>query len=199
MVIITNSAYQSEFADVVKEALEGFATLKFINKTDVVRFLQDKGVLNKKQSANKAIAVVDHLLKSVFYVGDLEYEKWDVTRKKGMHEGIISSDVFDKNQKRLNSKVTTFVRQDIRDDFELQGLVDCSNCGSKITGSPSTGKKGKKYNYYKCTNKECVDCGKSISADILHTAFFELLKDAKASDEIIALALVYLMMFGIQK
>ena len=179
----------NEFADVVKEALEGFSTLKFVHRIDVVRFLQEKGVISKKQSANKAIAVVDHLLTSVFFVGDLEYEKWDVVRKKGMHEGIIDYTTYDKNQKRLNSKATTFTRQDIRDDFELRGLVNCSHCSSILTGSPSTGKKGKKYNYYKCTDIQCVDYGKSISAEFLHTSFFEILKDVKASDEIISLAL----------
>ena len=180
----------NECAPFIKEALEGFANLKFVHKIDVARFLQDKGVLRAKQSAEKAIDVVDHLLRNVFYMGDLEYKKWDVKREKGRHEAIISSETFDKNQKRLSSKVTTFVRQDIRDDFELRGLVNCAHCETRMTGAPSTSKTGKKHNYYKCPNKACVVHGKSIRADDLHNGFYDLLRGVQATDEVISLALV---------
>lgn len=180
---------QNKDADFVKEALEGFASMRFVHKIDGARFLQENGVIKKKQSADKAIATYDKMLREIFYAGYIEYEPWEVERRLGHHEPLISLATFEKNQKRLNQKVITFVRQDVRDDFELRGLVNCSECSTKLTGAPSTGKSGKKHNYYKCPNKTCVVYGKSIKAKDLHDKFEELLRQIKPSGEVLELCL----------
>lgn len=172
----------------VKEALEGFASMRFVHKIDGARFLQENGVIKRKQTADKAIATYDKMLKEVFYAGYIEYEPWEVERRSGHHESLISLATFEKNQKRLNQRVATFVRQDIRDDFELRGLVNCSDCSTKLTGAPSTGKSGKKHNYYKCPNKGCAVYGKSIKAKDLHDRFDALLQQIRPSNEIVDLS-----------
>lgn len=78
---------------------------------------------------------------------------------------------------------------DVREDFELRGLVNCYYCGKKYTGAPSKSHTGQKHNYYKCNNKSCSFYGKSIKSSDLHSKFHKLLKDIKANKNVVNLAL----------
>lgn len=182
----------NEYANYVVEALEGFASMRFVHKIDGARFLQEKGVISKIQNADKAIATFDTMLREIFYAGYIEYPLWDVERRLGHHRALISLETFEKNQKRLSNFSGSFVRQDVRDDFELRGLINCAYClDTKLTGAPTTSR-GVKHNYYKCPNKKCSMYGKSIRADDLHDQFGELLKKIKPCDEVVELAGVIL-------
>ena len=173
----------------VKEALEGFATKRFIHKIDVAIFLQQNGVIKKVQKPEKAIKTVDKLLREVFYAGYIEFLPWNVSRRLGHHEALISIETYNQNQRRLNAKESTYIRLDIREDFELRGLVNCATCGQKYTGSPSTSKTGKKHNYYKCNNKNCSFYGKSVPSKDIHDKFAKLLQNVKANKGTINLAM----------
>ncbi len=179
---------QNELAIYVKEALEGFASMRFVHKIDGAKFLQEKGVISKKQNADKAISTFDKMLREVFYAGYIEYEPWEVNRRVGHHKSLIGLDTFNKNQNRLIKNAVSFTRQDIREGFELRGLINCAYCNKKYTGGPSTGRSGKKYNLYKCPTVGCERYGKSISTKIVHTHFEDLLKNIKPCEEIIDLA-----------
>ncbi len=180
---------QTEKAIYVLEALEGFASKRFLHKTDGARFLQGKGVISPEQSAEKASETFDTMLREVFYAGYIEYAPWEVVRRIGHHKPLISLETFDKNQRRLSNLVGTFVRQDIREGFEMRGLVNCAFCVvTKLTGAPTTGGTGGKYDYYKCPNKECLMYGKSIRTKDMHDKFGELLKQIKPCDEVVELA-----------
>lgn len=173
----------------IKQALEGFAQRRYLHKIDAVRFLQEKGIISNKQSANKGIITFTNMLTNPFYAGYIEYPKWEVERRVGHHKGIISLDTFKKNQILLIKNNSAFVRQDVREDFLLRGLVNCAKCGEKLTGANSRGKMGKLYAYYKCPNKRCMAYGKSIKAEDIHNGFEELIKQIKASQNLQTLAL----------
>lgn len=177
-------------AKYVIEAIEGFASMRFVYKIDGAKFLQEKGVIASKQTPAQAIATFDKMLREIYYAGYIEYLPWGVERRVGHHQPLITLEVYDKNQIRLNKNARSFVRQDIREDFELRRLIDCADCLEKYTGAPSTGKMGKKYAYYKCKNKKCVRWGKSIATDIVHKDFEELLKQVKPCEEVVELAKV---------
>lgn len=180
---------QNADAIYVKEALEGYASLRFVHKIDGARFLQEKGVISKGQSADKAITTFDAMLREVFFAGYIEYEPWGVARRIGHHVPVISLEVFEKNQRRLSKSSTGFVRQDVREDFELRGLVNCAFClTTKLTGAPTSNGKGNKQNYYKCPNKNCSMYGKSIRADVMHEQFNDLLKEIAPCSEVIEMA-----------
>ena len=178
---------QNEKAPFVKEALEGFANLRFLHKVDAVKYLQSNNVISKKQSSYKGIAAFDKMLREIFYAGFIEKPERNIKRRLGNHEPLISLETFEKNQKRLNSSHTAFVRRDVRDDFELRGLVNCAHCNQKYTGAPSKGKLGVRYPYYKCANKTCQAYGKSIRAEKLHCDFEELLSCVSPCSEIMSL------------
>jgi site-specific DNA recombinase len=176
----------SEF---IKEALEGFANRRFPNKIDAVRYLQEKGIISNNQHPNKGIVTFTNLLKNPFYAGFIEFPKWEVERRKGHHKEIIDIETFEKNQRVLEGNTSPFVRKDIREDFFLRGLVNCSCCGKKLTGASSRSKTGKLHPYYKCANKECDMYGKSIRAKDIHSEFDTLLGQLRASEDLINLSL----------
>lgn len=185
----------NEKAKYIKEALEGFASMRFVHKIDAVKFLQEHGAISNKQGPEKGTLTFDKMLREKFYTGIIEYAPWEVFNIPGKHEAVISMETFDKNQKRLAQRPGTFVRRDVREGYELRGFINCSTCNVKLTGSPSTngrkrkdGKEITKYDYYKCRNKKCVELGKSIFNYKLDQDFATLIKSIKPCTEVIDLA-----------
>ena len=77
---------------------------------------------------------------------------------EGVHEGVITEDLFYRVQKILKDQITARNRPKYstqRPEFFLRGNLICSICGNKLTGSPSRGKYGTRYFYYHCNH-----CGK---------------------------------------
>jgi DNA invertase Pin-like site-specific DNA recombinase len=77
---------------------------------------------------------------------------------EGVHEGIITEDLFYRVQKTLKDQMTARNRpkySTLRPELFLRGNLKCSICGNKLTGSPSRGKFGTRYFYYHCNH-----CGK---------------------------------------
>ena len=176
-------------SQVLKEALEGFANKRFINKVDVAKFLQENKVISSRQDPEKALGTIDNILRSAFYAGYIHYPKWDVEMIKGHHIPIIEIETYKANLKRLERKPSVRVRKDIREDFELRGLINCASCRKPLTGAPSRSKTGKLHNYYKCPNKSCELYGKSIKAEDIHNSFQQVLKRVKATRGLTNLAL----------
>ena len=114
----------------------------------------------KKQSPDKYIHRIDAIMRDPFYCGDIEYLPWEVSRRKGQHEGIISAEIFERIQRRLKNRgATARVRKDISDEFPLRGLVLCPHCTHVLTAANTVKKNGTKYPYYYCKNKVCEEYG----------------------------------------
>ena len=116
-------------------------------------------------------------------MGEMEYRPGEVARRKGHHEALISSAVYENIQKRLSRPLATArVRKDITDDFPVRGLVNCI-CRKHMTAARSKGRP-KHYAYYFCTNRECELYKKSIPAKLVESGFINLLKKTHLKDEI---------------
>ena len=169
-------------APLLKEALEGFSKGIFVRKLDACKFLQEKGIWTKL-STEKYIDDFDYLIRDPFYAGFIEYLKpgWNVTRRVGHHEAIISPETFNLNQKRLKKEsLTGRIRMDINPDFYLRGLLICDHCSGHLTGAWSR----KKFPYYMCHNKNCERYGKSVQKKIIEERFIELLQKQSLKTEI---------------
>ena len=162
----------------LKEAMEGFATGKFIRKIDACKFLVEKGYWSK-QKPERYIDKITELFEDVFFAGYVEYPEWEVTRRKGFHEGIISLETHEMIQKRLGKlDFGKRIRVDLSEDFPSRGLLICAECGKHITGAWSKGK-NKKHPYYFCQNKECIYHNKSIRRSYIDDGLDDLLKKSK--------------------
>lgn len=168
-------------SSLLKEALEGFASGRFLHKVDVCNFLVAKGFWNK-QKPERYIDKLSLIMTDPLYAGDIYYPQWEVERRSGHHEGIISRETFELIQRRLRqSSGHKRVRVDVSADFPLRGLVDCAHCGHTMTGAWSKGR-GKKYAYYFCQDAECEMKRKSISKETIEVEFNKILKDVKVSE-----------------
>ena len=160
---------------VLKPAIEGFATGKLTRKIDVCRYLFERNFW-ERQTMERYIETTTAILKDPFYAGDIEYKKWDVSRRKGHHQGIISSKTFEAVQERLkNNGLSKQIRVDLSSDFEHRGLIVCACCGGHLTSSWSKGR-NKRHAYYFCQNKACQYYRKSIRIKYIRDRFNTLLK-----------------------
>lgn len=162
-------------ANNLKEALEGFASGLFPRMVDACKFLVEKKVWTK-QSPEKYIDKFKEILRDIFYAGYIEYSKWEVSRRKGYHQEIISLDTYELNQKRLyKESLNKRIRIDISPEFPMRGLVSCAFCNEHLTAGWTRGRSAK-YPYYVCHNKECEAYGKSIKREDIEKSFGNLLK-----------------------
>lgn len=171
-------------SDVLIEALEGFANRTFVRKIDVCRFLVEKDFW-KGQSPDKYIYRLSKILVDPFYAGYIEYHDWEVERRKGQHEGIITLDTFERIQKILRKENSVSrIRQDISPDFPLRGLVVCDHCGGHLTAAWTR----RIFPYYLCHNKSCDHYGKSIPRETIETRFLTLLRKNSLKSDVAELA-----------
>lgn len=167
---------------VLKEALEGFGIV-FPRLIDCCRFLVEKGAWTK-QRPDKYIDKFKEIVMDPFYAGFIAYPKWNVAMREAKHEGIISFDTFQRNQKYLKREEKSHrIRMDVNPEFELRGLLKCSHCNEHLTAAWSKGRT-KKYAYYTCRNKSCCVYGKSTSANEIHDGFKKILKEQTMKPEV---------------
>jgi len=72
-----------------------------------------------------------------------------------IHEPIIAEDLFYKVQDVLNKKISKRSapkNKKLRLELPLRGIMECTKCGSMMTGSASKSKTGAKHFYYHCNH-----------------------------------------------
>jgi site-specific DNA recombinase len=105
------------------------------------------------------------------------YAGWVVSREikaQGLHEPIISQELFDAVQDALDGKNTApITHKKVNEDFPLRAFVLCTGCGKKLTAGWAKGRK-EKYARYWCANKKCVTKA-SAGRDEIEKAFLIIL------------------------
>ncbi|MDQ5953136.1 MAG: site-specific recombinase, partial [Patescibacteria group bacterium] len=171
-------------SEIIKEALEGYASGRFIEQEDVRCFLEEKRILNGKQVY---LGYVSRILTNIFYAGYIEYGPWEVSKRQAKHEPLIDLATFGKIQERLNSKTRTHIRNVLNEDFPLRSFVLCSSCKKSDTASWSRARNGKMHPYYRCKTKGCPEQNKSIRKEKIEKEFEAILKKIKPSSEVLNL------------
>lgn len=147
---------------------------------------------------HKSINGAQRILSNPLYAGYIEYLPWDIPFQKGMHDGIISIDTYNKIQKRLRDGCRPVIRKDTNKDFPLRNYLLCGRCFKPVTASWSKGRTNY-YPYYTC-NKEGCDCRyKTLSRDQIHAEYRELLTLIKPKPSIIKLSKAILLELWNQK
>ncbi|GFE52506.1 hypothetical protein So717_42590 [Roseobacter cerasinus] len=109
----------------------------------------------------------------------MQAEKWNIARRKGRHEPLVSHAVFNKVQKRIAEGTKTPRRANIGDDFALRGYVCCDACDAPLRSCYTKGGSGGRYAYYLCHTKGCSEYGKSIRREKLEGDFETLLRSLR--------------------
>jgi site-specific DNA recombinase len=175
-------------ASVIQEALEGYASGRFQIQAEVKRFLEWHPDFPKDASGIIRNQLVTQILTRVLYAGYVESPDWDVSLRKGRHEGLISFDTFERIQQRLKAGGYAPARADIRADFPLRGMVSCACCNKPLTACWSTSRSGVKHAYYMCFAKECARYRKSIKRDKIEGEFATLLERLTPTPRLVDLA-----------
>lgn len=171
----------NEQAPLVKEAFEVFSTGAF--PIEDVRKASWKNGLKLQRSQ------FGQMLRNPIYMGKISVpatENEEGHLVDGVHEAIISSDLFWKAQKILNKRMENHshlcVKEKLRDELPLRGHLKCPQCSKNWTGSISSGNGGK-YPYYHCEK----GCKARASATIVHEQFYQFLDTLQPPPEIIDL------------
>ena len=111
----------------------------------------------------------------------VQAKKWNVSLRKGKHEGLISFETFERNQRRLKTTGYALARKDIGNEFALRGFAACADCGTSLSSSLSKSCTGRYYPYYLCQRKGCASYGKSIRRAKIEGDFEALLRSLRPS------------------
>lgn len=135
-------------AAIVREAFDLYNQGKTV--ACICKLFNDKGYRTAKGSAfNKNSFKV--MFRNKRYIGTYKYKDLEV--EDGM-PAIISKDVFDAVQVRLQKNGEAPARGKAKVDYLLSGKLFCGHCGSKMDGESGKSKTGRIYNYYTCFGRK---------------------------------------------
>ncbi len=164
-------------ASIVREALEGYACGRFESQAEVQRFLESRPEFPRDRKGRVHNPRVTEMLKRPIYAGLVSAPYWNVSLRKGVHEGLISVETFNMIQDRLVGKKRAPARADFNPDFPLRGFVACT-CGTMLTAGWTKGR-DRHYPYYFCYNRACTHYGRSIKRDALEGKFAVLMESVQ--------------------
>jgi len=171
---------KTDKAGLVKKAYELFATGTY--PIDVLR----------KEMAIKGLSLSKNpfwvMLRNPLYYGKVRvkaYLKEPEEIVQGLHEPIISEDLFNEVQDvLLGKKKIKAKKTKTRVELPLRGYLVCNSCGKNLTGSSSKGNGGK-YFYYHCQ----PGCNERHNTEFAHKCFEKWLNDITIKTEVAQLYL----------
>ena len=144
------------------------------------RDFKNKGYKSCKQSFY-------NLLKNRVYLGMTkvpEYKKDDTYWINGLHDAIITPELFNKVQLVIEGRNRHAKSPERKNEnLPLRGFLECECCGGNLTGSISKGNGGK-YGYYHCRGK-CKNRIPSSSAELMLSR--EVFKDFDVNTNVLKL------------
>ena len=172
-----------QITDILAEGLNAFAEERLISQADVLRFFESKYLQSFLGQKKLVLDQIKTILTQPLYAGIVEYLEWGITRRRGLHESIISEATHEKILERLK-RPERKPRETDNLEFPLRRIVNCAVCGTKMTGSVSKGKY-KYYPHYTCNNKNCQANPKNITASKMEDDYIELLDKIKIGPELL--------------
>lgn len=131
-----------EFVPMVRTLFEWYSTGNYS-----LSELGDKafaaGIVSKRKGKKLYKSMIHKILSNPIYYGAF---LWSGKKYRGIHEPIVSKELFDKVQIIVNDKNQCPTRHS-RYDWAFQGLVRCGHCGCALSAEF----KKEKYIYYHCT------------------------------------------------
>lgn len=162
----------------IKEAFERVAN--GASGRDIYNWFKEAGMTTRKNKT-VTLSMVYKMLNNTYYCGLFEFPIGSGKWYKGSYEPIITRELFDKVQQKMQvapkSKPGTK-----KFDYTKLNYLRCGSCGSGITAQEKfkkTQKHGiRRYVYYHCTQSRNYDCSESyLREEKLAEEFTQLLAD----------------------
>jgi site-specific DNA recombinase len=168
-----------ERAPLIAKAFELIAAGR--KRSDVLKAITDAGLRTTR--GNLVTAQTFHaLLRKAIYAGWICPPSMNL-RVKGLHQPIISEDLFSAVQQILSGKKPVISHKHYNADLPLKVLVKCAACGTGLTGGMCKGRT-KTYAYYWCRRKDCRAV--NTTKQNLEATFVDLLKVLRPRDEVMS-------------
>ncbi len=154
-------------------------------KAEVLRIVTEMGLRTTRNNGPLPPQTFVEMLKKPVYCGWVCPPSLRDLRVKGLHESLVSEELFNRVQDVLNGKrPTVAARKRHNPAFPLKWFVRCAACGTPLTAGFSTGKnKAKKYGHHWCRKKNCHAV--LVSKEKLESDFVALLRRLQPDKEAI--------------
>ncbi len=137
-----------EKAPIIQYVFEQYA--KGVSKKEIIGELNARGILNKSGHP-LTLSSLQAALRNPKYIGKYIHNGQEVT---GGCEALISEDIFNAVQQRLDSVRRAPAAKKARQEYLLSGKAFCGYCGSRLVGESGKSKTGAMYHYYACGKKK---------------------------------------------
>lgn len=121
-----------------------------VSKKEIIDELNKRGILSHFGRA-LTLNSLQHALRNPKYIGKYIYDGQEVS---GGCEALISEDVFNAVQNRLDAVKRAPAAGKAKQEYLLQGKAFCGNCGAPLVGESRRGRRGGLYHYYACAKKK---------------------------------------------
>lgn len=179
---ITSIAPDPDMAPKVKMFLETFATGQYTVRqaTDLSFELGIKG----KKGNKRTWQTTENMLKNPIYAGYIQSKYTNGIRYTGLHQAIISSDIFEKNLRILSGKNRIQFRNDESEYPLRRDFLKCGYCGKYVTGSAPRGNGGRypRYGCMYCKSSKLGGKKVSKSSEEIHVEFKYILSRIRYRD-----------------
>lgn len=152
---------------------------------DIYNWFKDVGMTTRK-GKTITLSMVYKMLNNTYYCGLFEFPIGSGKWYKGSYKAIISRELFNKVQEKM--QVTPKSRPGTKEfDYTKLNFLRCSSCGSGITAQEKFKKTQKygvrRYVYYHCTQSRNYDCKESyLREEKLAEEFAKLFADINPNE-----------------
>lgn len=147
-------------APMIRKMFEKVAYEKYSGR-QLYQWLKDKN-FKTKNGKHLTLSNVYILLRNTFYYGMFEYPKKSGQWFKGIHEPLITKELFD----LVQENITNHVIKTEGKEFAFTKMITCGLCGSGITADEKFKKlkngEFNRYVYYMCTKHNDAKCRNPI-------------------------------------
>ena len=168
-----NIAPEPDRAPLIRLGFEEWAKGVHTYKS-LAEFLADRGLKTRSDKRPRA-QLMAKMISNPIYCGIIDV--WG--GYEGKFEAIVPKELFYKCQEGYKESTHIAPRHANNPLFPLRGTV-CEVCGHSITGSSSSGRKGKKYPYYHHADQSCSR-PQSIPKETFEQLFVEYLNSVNPS------------------
>ena len=174
---ILNPATAPVVEEIFTRYADGETIVEIINSLNSRGIKSSMGVAFTKSSLNG-------MLKNRKYIG--EYKYMDIVIPNGV-PAIVSEDIFNKVQKKMERNKYAPAKEKARIDYLLSTKLFCGKCGAYMIGESGYGSKGNMYHYYKCANaKKNKSCDKkTVKKDYIENLVVMLTRQEVLRDDVI--------------
>lgn len=153
-------------ADLVLRCFELYATGNYSLK-QLAKWARSAGLTFRGSGRPVNKATLQVILHNRIYMGGFD---WDGEPYKGIHDPIVSAELWDKVASMLDHRYSKRYRV-VKNDLAFSGLIRCATCGCALVGEIKKGR----YVYYRCTRNRGGCEQKYVKEEILEAEYCEVI------------------------